>query len=242
MVRLWGFSLRLEDLNAWDLTPAQAVRVQKVLAGKVRGGRLPRLRTVLGLDVSYRRTEGSFTGGGVLLSIPAMEPLDSWRTTGNATFPYVPGLLSFREIPPLLPILEAVPRPDLILVDGHGIAHPRGLGLASHVGLITRVPTIGCAKSLLVGHCDEPGPDAGEWASVHLNGRKVGYALRSRRGCKPLFISPGHLLDPEEALNGVLMCLKGYRLPEPIRLADILTRSRSQESECRIQEKTEIKG
>jgi deoxyribonuclease V len=218
--------MKLENLNRWNLTPTEAVGIQKALAGRVRGGELPTVRTVLGLDVSYRKKERTFAAGGVLLSLPSFESVQSWYHTGYSTFPYVPGLLSFREVPPLLLIMKKAPRPDLIIVDGQGTAHPRGLGLASHIGLITQVPTIGCAKSFLAGHCDKPGPIPGSQVPIVLEGKTVGYALRSKKNCKPLYISPGHLLDPDEALRGVIMCLKGYRLPEPTRLADKLSKGK----------------
>ena len=218
--------MKLENLNTWDLTPAEAVGLQRRLAGRVRGGKLPPADCILGLDVSYRRELKEFTASGVLLSLPGFEVLDSRCRTGTSTFPYVPGLLSFREIPPLLPILKEMAAPDIIMVDGQGTAHPRGCGLASHIGLITGVPTIGCAKSLLVGEKTNPGPDPGNFAPLLLNGRTVGFVLRSKKRCKPLYISPGNLLDPEEALEGVMMCLKGYRLPEPTRLADRLSKGK----------------
>ncbi len=218
--------MKIKELNRWDLSPGEAIEVQKVLAGKVQGGELPEVRTVLGLDVSYRRKEKLFLAAAVLLTVPEMTPLRSTTARGTLSFPYVPGLLSFREIPPLLPLLEEMPRPDLIVVDGQGIAHPRGLGLASHIGFLTGVPTVGCAKSLLVGDCNQPGSEPGDHTPITLKGSTVGYALRSKRGCKPLYVSPGHLLDPEAAMKAVLMCLKGYRLPEPTRLADKLSKGK----------------
>ena len=215
--------MRLRNINSWDLSPVDAVAIQRELVGQVEGGTLPRVRTVLGVDVSYIRAEQTFTACAVLLDLPGLEPTDSCCDFGKVSFPYVPGLLSFREIPPLIPILKKAPRPDLIIVDGHGTAHPRGFGLACHLGLITGLPTIGCAKSLLVGSCEKPGPEHGHMTPMTYEGNIVGYALRSRKGSKPLYISPGHLLDPEEAVKGVQMCLKGYRLPEPTRLAHKLT-------------------
>ncbi len=216
--------MRIKNVNPWNLSPVEAVAAQRELAKTVRGGALPRVRTVLGVDVSYMRSEQTFTACAVLLEMPGLKVVNSCCGMGAVSFPYVPGLLSFRELPPLIPILKKAPRPDLIIVDGHGIAHPRGFGLACHLGLITGVPTIGCAKSLLVGTCEKPGLERGATAPMTFDGRVVGYALRSRRGSKPLYISPGHLLDPEEAVKGVQMCLKGYRLPEPTRLADRLTK------------------
>jgi deoxyribonuclease V len=217
--------MKLRNINSWDLSPVEAVAVQRELVDKVEGGTLPRVRTVLGVDVSYSHAEQTFTACAVLLSLPGLEPTDSCCGFGKVSFPYVPGLLSFREIPPLIPILKKAPRPDLIIVDGHGTAHPRGFGLACHLGLITGLPTIGCAKSLLVGSCEKPGPEPGDMTPMTYDGEVVGYALRSRKGSKPLYISPGHMLDPKEAVKGVQTCLKGYRLPEPTRLAHKLTQS-----------------
>jgi len=217
--------MRLKNINSWNLSPVEAVAAQLKLVGMTEGGSLPRIRTVLGVDVSYRRHDQTFTACAVLLLLPDLVPQNSCCGVGNVSFPYVPGLLSFREIPPLIPVLKKAPRPDLIIVDGHGTAHPRGFGLACHLGLITGVPTIGCAKSLLVGTCEKPGPDPGSMTPMTYDGKVVGYALRSRKGSKPLYISPGHLLDPEEAVKGVQLCLKGYRLPEPTRLAHKLTQS-----------------
>jgi deoxyribonuclease V len=220
--------MKLQTLNSWNLSPSEAVQVQKELAGKIRDGKLPEVKTVLGLDVSYRRAEKVFLSAAVLLNIPAMTVNQSFSATGTTPFPYVPGLLSFREIPPLLPLLEQMPQPDLIIVDGHGIAHPRGFGLACHIGLITGVPTVGCAKSLLTGQCEEPGLEPGDSSPIILNGRIVGHALRSRKRCKPLYLSPGHLLDAEEAVRAVMMNLRGYRLPEATRLADKLSKGNAE--------------
>jgi deoxyribonuclease V len=215
--------VRLKNINSWNLSPVEAVATQRELVGMVEGGTLPRVRTVLGVDVSYQRTDQIYTACAVLINLPGLVPQDSCCGVGNVSFPYIPGLLSFREIPPLLPIMKKAPKPDLIIVDGHGTAHPRGFGLACHLGLITGIPTIGYAKSLLVGTCEKPGQERGSVTPMTFEGNIVGYALRSRRGSKPLYISPGHLLDPEEAVKGVQMCLKGYRLPEPTRLAHKLT-------------------
>jgi len=215
--------MRLKNINSWNLSPVEAVAAQRQLVGMVQSGNLPRVRTVLGVDVSYRRADQTFTACAILLQLPGLTPLDSCCGVGNVSFPYVPGLLSFREIPPLIPILKKAPRPDLIIVDGHGTAHPRGFGLACHLGLITGVPTIGCAKSLLVGTCEKPGPERGDKSPMTCDGIIVGYALRSRKGSKPLYISPGHMLNPEEAVKGVQLCLKGYRLPEPTRMAHKLS-------------------
>lgn len=217
--------MKLKDLHRWDITPEEARALQLRLAGSVRDGNLPRVETVLGLDVSYRRSSGSFRASAVLASFPGFEIMWECIHEGPTPFPYVPGLLSFREIPALIPLLKKAPQPDLIMVDGHGKAHPRGLGLASHVGLLTGIPTIGCAKSRLTGEHLEPDDSTEAKQLLTVKGAPVGYVLRSKKGCRPIYVSPGHLLDPDGALEGVRMCLRGYRLPEPTRLADRLSKA-----------------
>jgi len=218
--------MKLHDLHRWDITPEEAMALQIRLAGCVKGGVLPEVKTVLGLDVSYHRSTGRFRASAVLLSCPEFQEITLFNNEGPTSFPYVPGLLSFREVPTLLPLLQECPPPDLIMVDGQGIAHPRGLGLASHVGLLTGIPTIGCAKSRLIGQHLEPDGKPGAIQPLMVKGILTGYVLRSKKGCKPLYVSPGHLLDPGEALRGVQMCLRGYRLPEPTRLADRLSKGK----------------
>ncbi len=219
--------MRLSPLHRWDLSPAEARSEQGRLSGKVKGGSLPERGTVLGVDVSYGRWDKTARAAAVLLTWPGMEVLGEWRVETPVAFPYVPGLLSFREVPALLPLLAGIPRPSLILADGQGIAHPRRFGLACHIGLLTALPTIGCAKSRLCGEHPAVPEQAGGAVPLTLAGEKVGFALRSRAGCRPLFISPGHLLTPGEALRGVRLALRGRRLPEPTRLADALTRGQA---------------
>jgi len=218
--------MKLNITNRWDITPRQAVELQKELSARITGGRLPETGKILGLDVSYRRGNKTLTASAVLLSFPGMKVLGTWRKDGVMEFPYIPGLLSFREVPPLLPLLNEIPEPDIIMVDGAGIAHPRRFGLASHLGLITNKPTVGCAKSYLSGEYSEPGKDAFERESLEMEGKLAGYVLRSKNRCRPLYISPGHMLDPAEALKCILLCLRGYKLPEPTRLADLVSKDR----------------
>jgi deoxyribonuclease V len=140
--------------------------------------------------------------------------------TDRVEFPYVPGLLSFREAPLILAALEKITAvPDLIMVDGQGIAHPRRMGLASHLGLFLGVPTIGCAKSRLCGECEEPGNEPGSYADLTDKGEVIGATLRTRAGVKPVYVSIGHMIDLPSAMHWVLACCRGYRLPEPTRLA-----------------------
>jgi deoxyribonuclease V len=148
-------------------------------------------------------------------------PLKTIIATDETPFPYIPGLLSFREAPVILKALGQLPQPpDLIFIDGQGIAHPRRLGIASHIGVLTGLPTIGVAKSVLCGQYKDPGFKKGQMEPLVHKGEKIGTALRSRDNVKPLFISPGHKISHESAAKLVLRCLTKYRLPEPTRIAD----------------------
>ena len=181
---------------------------------------LPRL--VAGADVSYEIGDDLFHAAVVVLRLPQLDVVEIARSTGRARFPYIPGYLSFRESPI---VLAAVRRlrcaPDLMLCDGQGIAHPRGFGLACHLGLLIGVPTIGCAKTLLVGAHEEPGRPAGSAAPLRYRGRCVGAALRTRAGVRPIYVSPGHMMSLQAACRLTLQCTAGYRIPEPTRLAHI---------------------
>jgi deoxyribonuclease V len=143
----------------------------------------------------------------------------------KAGFPYVPGLLAFREGHAIIGAIEKLPvTPDLVLIDGQGIAHPEGFGIASHIGVILGIPTIGCAKSRLIGEYEEPGLMKGDWTYLFHRGAKVGAVIRTRSFVKPLFISPGHLADIESSVEIVLKCTSSFRIPEPLRAADRLSR------------------
>ena len=159
----------------------------------------------------------------VLFSWPALEVVDVAVAVRDVDFPYIPGLLSFREIPALLAAYARLSaRPDLIFCDGQGIAHPRRFGLASHLGVILDTPTIGCAKSVLVGEFKEPGASKGSYTPMHSENDRVGYALRTRDNVRPIYVSPGHLVDAETAVELTLNATRGYRLPEPTRAAHTL--------------------
>lgn len=181
-------------------------------------------RTVAGVDVSYEKHGDLFFAGIVVLDFPSLELREEASASGRVTFPYIPGLLSFRELPI---VLEAFRRlrtvPEAVLVDGQGIAHPRRLGVASHLGLWLDLPTVGCAKSRLCGEHGEPGGRRGERAPLLLKGEPIGTVLTTRDGISPLYISPGHRIDFEGAADLALACCRRYRLPEPTRLAHLLT-------------------
>jgi deoxyribonuclease V len=206
-----------------DVSVAEARSIQEEMGNEVReepGLDPAAVEVVAGTDISYLRESRLALGAVVLMSYPGLEVLEVSTSALEVGFPYVPGLLSFRELPALLPALEKLGRPpDLIFVDGQGLAHPRFFGLASHLGVLTGIPTIGCAKSRLVGEAAEPGPEVGDWAPLLYQGRTVGAVLRTRKGVKPLYISVGHLVDLPTSVRMVLSCLRGVRLPEPQRKA-----------------------
>ncbi len=210
--------------HPWELSPAEAVALQKELASRVvvRDDFCEPLQTVGGIDVAYREDLGVAVAAAVLLDASTLETLEMVHAASPVTFPYVPGLLSFREIPALAQALAQLRgRPDLLLCDGHGIVHPRRLGLASHLGLIFDVPTIGCAKSpLWVRAKREPGHARGSRVELTVKGQVLGTVLRTKDGVQPLYISPGHRVSVATAPTLVLRFCTRYRLPEPTRLAD----------------------
>ncbi|MGH8052611.1 MAG: deoxyribonuclease V [Stenotrophomonas sp.] len=182
---------------------------------------------IAGIDSGFEDAGRTTLSAAVLLDSASLTPLESTLARLPTALPYIPGLLSFRELPAALQALAQLSHaPQLVLVDGHGIAHPRGLGIAAHLGVLTALPCIGVAKSRLVGDYDEPGPLQGDHSPLMLKGRQVGWVLRSKPRCKPLFVSPGHRVSLEACLPLVRECLRGYRLPEPTRLADRLASRR----------------
>ena len=215
--------------HRWDLSTRSARAEQARLAGAVcLEDAVGTPCTVAGLDVGLpargqRRTLAR--AAVVVLSFPALEPLEEVVVDSPLRFPYVPGLLSFREIPPLLAALERLRTDvDLLMCDGQGIAHPRRFGLASHLGVLLDRPSIGVAKSRLTGEAREPGLRRGARSPLILEGDIVGSVLRTRDGVKPLYVSPGHRVSVDTAVELVLACHAGVRLPQPTRLADRLTR------------------
>lgn len=211
-------------LHDWNLTPTAAVALQKELRDKValQPLDLSRLETIAGADISFNRFSDTVFGGIVVLEFPSLKVLERSGVVTQAHFPYVPGLLSFREIPALLEAWEKLEiTPDLLVCDGHGIAHPRRLGIASHIGLIIERPTIGCGKSVLVGKFDEPEKTRGSWSPLIHRDQTIAAALRTKNNVKPVFASPGHLIDLASSIEVLLQCDGGYRLPEPTRKAHL---------------------
>jgi deoxyribonuclease V len=161
---------------------------------------------------------------------PELSPLEHEIAIGKATFPYVPGYLTFREGPAIIEAINSLSiKPDLILVDGQGIAHPKGIGIASHIGVLLNIPTIGCAKSRLIGEYKEPGFKKGDWSYLKYNGRAVGAVLRTKENVRPLFVSPGHKIDLKTSIEIVLECTGKYRIPDPLRMADFISKKLKRE-------------
>jgi deoxyribonuclease V len=215
--------MTLKTLHSWELTPAQAIALQKDLAGDVvTSGEVRSVRLVGGADISVARDSRTARAAMVILSYPELEIVEVETNVAELTFPYIPGLLSFREAPLVLELFQKLRhKPDLLFVDGQGIAHPRRLGIASHLGLWLDMPTVGCAKSRLCGHHDEVGHEASSAAVLIHEGEVVGTVLRTRAGSRPLYISGGHKISLEESVRWTLACTRGYRLPEPSRLAHL---------------------
>ncbi len=205
----------------------RAKKFQEELKKKVRIVPLKKVITcVAGVDAAFFGDKGErIIGAACLFRYPELTLIDTSYRIKKTTFPYIPGYLSFREGPVITEALKGLKkRPDICLFDGQGIAHPRGLGIASHIGVTLGIPTVGCAKSRLVGEYTGPGPKKGESSLLVFEGRTVGAVLRSRDKVRPLFVSPGHRIDLEGALRIVKGCLGRYRVPEPLRCADLLTK------------------
>lgn len=212
--------VRLQQLHEWKLTTFEAKDLQNHLASEVcRTGSVVEPHFIAGIDVSTSKSHTG-TAAVVILEYPGLKLVESKVVHGNIDFPYVPGLLSFREAPLILKACEQVACiPDLIMVDGQGIAHPRRLGIAAHLGLFFDIPTIGCAKSRLCGTHQIPGIEPGYFEELSDNNEVIGVVLRTKKNVKPVYVSVGHKIALEEAIFWVMKCCRGYRLPEPIRFA-----------------------
>lgn len=215
---------KYEQLHEWSLTPREAVELQKRLRESVRVEPLKKkVETVAGADISFNKFDPTMYTGIVVLRLPSLEVVEEVGIVGETKFPYVPGLLSFRESPSVLEAWAKLKtEPDAVMFDGQGIAHPRRVGIASHVGLIINRPTLGCAKSVLVGRFEEPGEERGSWSPMIDKGETIGAALRTKTRVQPIYVSPGHLIDLAGAVELTLACDGGYRQPEPTRRAHLL--------------------
>lgn len=215
-------TMKAAELHRWDVTPAEARQIQLDLRERVeRRGRLGRVRRVAGADCAFDLRRGRALAGVVLYSFPDLEEIERATAVRPLEFPYVPGLLSFREAPALLAALGRLRHhPDVVFIDGHGLAHPRRFGIACHIGVWLDIPTVGCAKSRLIGQYDEPAHAAGSWTPLRDAGETVGAVLRSRSGVNPIYVSTGHRVSLAQAVQLVLQVSDGYRIPRPTRDAD----------------------
>jgi len=214
--------MKIPPTHRWDVAPPEAIQIQRDLVSRViEQDRLGEVRLVAGVDVGFEG-EGNQTARAavVVLSFPALEPVDHAIARMPVTFPYVPGLLAFREVPVVLRALEQLETvPDVFIVDGHGRAHPRRMGIACHLGVLLDQPTIGCAKSILCGQADEPENRVGARSPLIHGTEAIGAALRTRPGTAPVYVSIGHRTSLERAIAVVLQCCTRYRLPETTRYA-----------------------
>ena len=215
-------AMRPQLKTRWDLTPREAMRLQESLRESVElQDRFGEIRYVAGADVAFDpETEVAFAGV-VVYRFPGLEEVERRMARRRLRFPYVPGLLSFRECPVLLAAFARLrTEPDLILIDGHGRAHPRRFGIACHIGILFDKPTIGCAKSRLVGEHHEPGRKAGSTTPLMLEGERLGVVLRTRDDVRPIYVTTGHRVSLDSAVQLVKQCVDGFRIPRPTREAD----------------------
>ncbi|MGD8962749.1 MAG: deoxyribonuclease V [Desulfobacterales bacterium] len=216
----------LKKLHRWDLTPQEAIALQTKLSQKViQKAHYKRrdMTTVAGVDTAYRQNRAC--AAVVVYSLKDLKVMEEVVAVQPTRFPYIPGLLSFREGPVILEALSRLKAvPDILMFDGQGIAHPRRCGLASHIGLLTGIPAIGCAKTRLIGDFQEPQSTRGSTTRLTDVRETVGAVVRTRTGVKPVFVSIGHRMDLDTCIRVVLKSCRGYRLPEPLRRADHLSR------------------
>lgn len=213
-------------LSIFPRSYQEAVACQEALRGRVRLEPLSRTpRLVGGADAAYDKEKGLAFGAIAIFSFPELVLVEEAAWASPIPFPYLPGLLTFREAPVLLKVWERLrERPEVLLVDGQGLAHPRGLGIACHLGVLLDLPTVGVAKSRLVGEGEEPGRSKGAASPLVHQGQVVGWILRTRAGVKPLYVSPGHRVSLADCRDLTLACVRQFRIPEPLRRADWLSR------------------
>jgi deoxyribonuclease V len=215
--------MKIHHLHDWNLTPTEAVALQRELADRVDTRTpLAKCDLIAGADISYNRFSPIFYAVVLVLRTSDWSLVEKQEVVRESPFPYIPGLLSFREAPALLEAFAKVEsQPDAVMIDGQGLAHPRRMGIACHVGLFLDVPTIGCAKSLLTGRYKEPGKKRGSLAPLKIKDEVIGTVVRTRDKVKPVFVSVGHKIDQASAVRVVLDSARGYRIPEPTRQAHL---------------------
>ncbi|WP_113703622.1 endonuclease V [Nonomuraea lactucae] len=216
--------MRVDRLHPWPATVDEAEAGQDRLRPRVEPTGPSSFGLVAGLDVHYHGDE-RLAAAVVVLDAGTLSVVEQVVVPGEARFPYVPGLFAFRELPALVEALERLTvTPDLLVCDGYGLAHPRRFGLACHLGVLTGLPALGVGKTPFVGAHTSPGPERGAWTPIMLDGSTVGRALRTQRGVKPVYVSPGHRIDLDTAIEQVLRLSPRFRLPDPVRAADHLAR------------------
>jgi len=213
--------MKTKELHNWNLSYSQAIALQKKLREEIVFARLKnRPKTIAGIDCAFSRDKKRIIACVVVLNLTGFELIETTTASQKVTFPYIPGLLSFREAPVCLAAVEKLKKaPDVFLIDGQGIAHPRRLGLAAHLGLFLGKPTIGCAKSRLIGTFKEPSLKKGAYSPLKDKSETIGAVVRTRDKVKPVFVSVGNLCSLEDAIEITLDSVTRYRLPEPARLA-----------------------
>ena len=213
--------MKIPSLHRWDMTFAEAIALQRELAGRVKSSpALDQFETIAGADVSCNRWSPTLYASVVVLRMPDLTVIEERTATVDSTFPYRTGLLSFREAPALLTAFRRLKtQPDVVMIDGHGFAHPRRFGIASHLGLWLGIPCFGCAKTRLIGHYAEPEDESGAATQLLAGGETIGCVLRTKPRCRPLFVSVGHQIDLASAVNITTQTARRYRIPEPTRLA-----------------------
>jgi deoxyribonuclease V len=207
-----------------NLTPAEAIAYQQELRKQIQIKPLDKqIKIIGGADISFNKYSEVVYAGIVLFKYPDLTIIDQATAISKTKFPYISGLLAFREVPALLEAWKKlVTKPDVMVLDGQGIAHERRTGIATHFGLITNVPSIGSAKSRLTGKYNEPGNELFDQSPMYDKGELIGIALRSKKNCNPVYISPGHLISMEQSVDVIKTCIRGYRIPEPTRQAHLL--------------------
>lgn len=210
--------------HAWNVSPSRAVEIQRQLADRViPRGRLRRARLIAGADIAFTTDKETCVAGVVVWDLRTDQVVEQQVVRQPVAFPYVPGLLSFREAPALVAAFRKLSvEPDAFMFDGQGLAHPRRFGLACHVGVLIDRPSLGCAKSILIGGGETPAPERGSTAPLIHHGQTIGEAVRTRDGVRPVYVSIGHRMSLRVAVDLTLQCSTRYRLPEPTRLADKL--------------------
>ena len=222
-----------QKLHEWNVAPKRAIELQNEWRTQIQIQAPPNeIRTIAGCDISFNKFSEIIYATVVVLEVATREIIGHSGVVTTAEFPYIPGLLSFREVPALLEAWEKLTiEPDAVMLDGQGIAHPRRMGIGAHFGLLVNRPTLGCAKSVLVGKFDAPDPQRGHWSPMLYKGETIGAAVRTKNKVQPVYVSPGHLMDLPTAIDLTLKCDGGYRIPEPTRQAHLLV------NQMRLQDK-----